>query len=219
MGSKSGELNRPMRLQKALARREKQRPGTARKTRLVCICPECYSAVMTVPFLEECLSVVTRTPAMLDLFLRDLPEVLTEATEGPGTWIPCVVIRHLIFTEKTDWMPRMTMILEHGVNRTFEPFDHEEQFREGGGKSLAELLDEFRDLRDDSVTRLRSMNLTPERLESEGMHPALGLVTARQLLATWASHDLSHIMQISRVMAKRYKPEVGPWLAYQTVMK
>ncbi len=153
------------------------------------------------------------------MFLRDLPEVLTEATEGPGTWSPFVVLRHLIFTEKTDWMPRMTMIMEHGVNRTFEPFDHEGQFREGGGKSLPELLDEFRGLRSNSITRLRAMNLTPEQLERKGMHPALGLVTARQLLATWASHDLSHIMQISRVMARRYKAEVGPWLAYQTVMR
>jgi hypothetical protein len=174
---------------------------------------------MTVPFLEECLSVLTRTPAMLDVFLRDLPEVLTTATEGPATWSPYVVIGHLIYAEQTDWMPRLAIILEHGTNRAFDPFDREGQFRQNKGKSLPALLDEFRDLRHDNVTRLRAMNLTPAQLETNGMHPALGLVTARQFIATWTSHDLGHIVQISRVMAKRYKPEVGPWVAYQSVMK
>jgi len=171
------------------------------------------------PFLEECLSVVSRTSRVLDGLLRGLPEVLTSATEGPGTWSPYVVIRHLIFTERTEWIPRLTIIQERGTERAFDPFDPDAQFREGGGKSLSELLDEFRELRSDSVARLLAMNLTAEQLTKQGMHPALGVVTARQLLATWASHDLSHIMQISRVMARRYKSEVGPWLAYQTVMK
>jgi hypothetical protein len=174
---------------------------------------------MSTPFLDECLSVLTRTPAVLDTLLRNLPEVLTAATEGPGTWSPSIVVGHLIYTEKTDWMPRLKIIMEHGPGRTFDPFDHEAQFREPNVKSLSELLDEFNDLRHDSLTRLQAMNLTPEQLEANGMHPALGLVTARQLIATWASHDLSHLMQISRVMAKRYKSEVGPWVAYQTVMK
>jgi hypothetical protein len=173
---------------------------------------------MTVPFLDECLSVLTRTPAVLDTLLRDLPEVLTATTEGPGTWSPYVVIRHLIYAERTDWMPRMTIIMDHGANRAFDPFDHDAQFRQYEVRSLPALLDEFTDLRHDSVVRLRAMNLTAERLETNGMHPALGLVTARQLLATWTSHDLGHILQISRVMAKRYKAEVGPWVAYQTVM-
>jgi len=163
--------------------------------------------------------VLTRTPAVLDVFLRGLPEVLTMATEGPGTWSPYVVIRHLIFAEKTDWMPRLTIILEHGASRTFDPFDHEGQFREGNGKSLSALLDEFRNLRHDGVTRLRALNLTSAQLETSGMHPALGLVTARQLLATWTAHDLGHILQISRVMARRYKSEVGPWAEYQSVMR
>src|SRR4051794_41157997 len=174
---------------------------------------------MTPPFLEECLSVLTRTPPMLDLLLRDLPEVLTSATEGDGTWSPYVVIRHLIFAEKTDWMPRLNMILEHGANRTFEPFDHEGQFRHGEGRPLPALLDEFGHLRDTNVARLRAMSLGSEQLELNGRHPARGLVTARQLIATWTAHDLGHILQISRVMAKRYKSEVGPWVAYQSVMK
>jgi len=174
---------------------------------------------MSVPLLDECLSVLTRTPAVLDVLLRDLPEVLTTATEGPGTWSPSVVIGHLIHAEKTDWMPRMTIIMEHGARRAFDPFDHEAQFRQREVRSLPALLDEFKDLRHESVGRLRAMDLTAEQLETNGMHPALGLVTARQLVATWTSHDLGHILQISRVMAKRYKSEVGPWVAYQTVMK
>ncbi len=174
---------------------------------------------MPITFLEECLSVLTRTPETLDALLRDLPEVLTKATEGPGTWSPYIVVRHLIYGEKTDWMPRMTIIMEHGVNRTFDPFDHEGQFRQQELRSLAALLDEFRDLRQGNLARLGAMNLTSEQLELSGRHPALGLVTARQLMATWAAHDLGHILQISRVMARRYKSEVGPWVQYQSVMK
>jgi hypothetical protein len=132
---------------------------------------------------------------------------------------PYVIIGHLIYAEKTDWMPRLTIILEHGTKRTFEPFDHEGQFRQSKGKSLPALLDEFRVLRHDNVARLRAMNLTSEQLELNGRHPALGLATARQLIATWTAHDLGHILQISRVMAKRYKSEVGPWAEYQSVMK
>lgn len=178
-----------------------------------------YTEGMSAPFLEECLSVLTRTPEVLDVLLRNLPEELTLATEGPGTWSPYVVVRHLIYGEKTDWMPRMRIIMEHGADRTFDPFDHEAQFREQELRSLPELLDEFRDLRQSGIAALRAMNLTPGQLERNGRHPALGLVTARQLLATWAAHDLGHILQISRVMARRYKPEVGPWVRYQSVMK
>jgi hypothetical protein len=174
---------------------------------------------MTAPFLEECLSVLTRTPIVLDALLRDLPEVWTTATEGAGTWSPYVIIGHLIHGEKTDWMPRLAIILEHGTNRPFEPFDREAQLHQNHGKSLPELLDEFRDLRRDSLARLRAMNLTSEQLELNGTHPALGVVSARQLMATWTAHDLGHTLQITRVMAKRYKLEVGPWAEYLSVMK
>jgi hypothetical protein len=174
---------------------------------------------MITSFLEECLAVLTRTPAALDALLRDLPEVWTTATEGPGTWSPYVIIGHLIHAEKVDWMPRLTIILEHGTNRPFEPFDREAQFTQSNGKTLPALLDEFRDLRRDSVSRLRAMNLTAEQLERNGRHPALGLVTARQLVATWIAHDLGHTLQISRVMARRYRSEVGPWAEYLSVMK
>lgn len=174
---------------------------------------------MAVPFVEECLSILTRTPATLDVLLRDLPEAWTAATEGPGTWSPYVVVGHLIHGEREDWMPRLEIILEHGPSRPFDPFDREAQFHESDGKSLCTLLDEFDALRRDNLTRLRAMNLQPAQLELKGTHPALGAVTMRQLLATWTAHDLAHILQVSRVMAKRYKAEVGPWAEYLTVMK
>jgi hypothetical protein len=174
---------------------------------------------MTAPFLEESLSVLARTPATLDTLLRDLPEAWTSATEGPNTWSPYVVIGHLIHGERADWMPRLAIILEHGPSRPFDPFDREAQFRESHGKSLSTLLDEFSTLRRENLAHLRALNLQPEQFGLQGTHPALGPVTVRQLLATWTAHDLAHVVQISRVMAKRYKGEVGPWAEYLSVMK
>jgi hypothetical protein len=174
---------------------------------------------MTAPFLEECMAVLTRTPATLDTLLRDLPEPWTAATEGPGTWSPYVVIGHLIHCEKADWMPRLAIILEHGPSRPFDSFDREAQFGDSHGKSLSTLLDEFSALRRENLARLRALNLQPAQFELQGTHPALGPVTVRQLLATWTAHDLAHILQVSRVMAKRYKQEVGPWAEYLSVMK
>jgi DinB superfamily len=174
---------------------------------------------MHTSFPEECLAVLTRTPATLNALLRGLPESWTTATEGPGTWSPYVVIGHLIHGERADWIPRLSIILEHGTDKPFEPFDREAQLRDSADKPLSALLDEFNALRQDSVSRLRALNLQPDQLEEQGRHPALGIVTLRQLLATWTAHDLAHILQISRVMAKRYKQEVGPWAEYLSVMK
>ena len=174
---------------------------------------------MTGPFLVECIAVLQRTPATLDAMLRDLPEAWTTATEGPDTWSPYIVIGHLIHGEIADWLPRLNVILEHGPNRPFDPFDRDAQFRESHRKSLPTLLDEFSALRRDNLERLRALNLQPAQLELKGTHPALGPVTVRQLLATWTTHDLAHIVQISRVMAKRYKEHVGPWAEYLSVMK
>jgi hypothetical protein len=173
---------------------------------------------MATPFIDECLSILTRTPATLETLLRDLPEVWTAATEGPGTWSPYVVVGHLIHGESVDWMPRLAIILEHGPSRPFDPFDREAQLRESRGKSLSTLLDEFSALRRDNLARLRALNLQPAQLELTGTHPELGLVTVRQLLATWTAHDLAHLLQVSRTMAKRYKQEVGPWAEYLSVM-
>jgi len=174
---------------------------------------------MNSTFLPECLAVLTRTPATLDSLLRDLPQAWTDATEGPGTWSPYVVIGHLIHGEKADWIPRLEIILEHGPRRPFDPFDREAQFRDSKGKSLSTLLDEFRDCRRHSLERLRAMNLQPEQFELKGTHPTLGPVTVRNLLATWTAHDLGHTLQVTRVMARRYKPDVGPFAAFLSVMK
>ena len=129
------------------------------------------------------------------------------------------MIGHLIHGEIADWLPRLNVILEHGPNRPFDPFDRDAQFSESDGKSLPTLLDEFSTLRRDNLERLRALNLQPAQLELQGTHPALGPVTVRQLLATWTAHDLAHILQISRVMAKRYKEHVGPWAEYLSVLK
>jgi hypothetical protein len=170
-------------------------------------------------FLDESIAILERTPAVLNAMLRDLPDVWINATEGPGTWSPYVVIGHLIHGETTDWIPRLEIILEHGPSRPFDPFDMTAQFRESAGKSLPTLLDDFATLRRNNVARLRARELKPEELELQGTHPALGPVTVRQLLATWTAHDLAHILQVSRVMAKRYKQEVGPWAQFLSVMK
>jgi hypothetical protein len=174
---------------------------------------------MSESFLNESIAILARTPATLNALLRDLPEPWTEANEGANTWSPYVVIGHLIHGEHTDWLPRLDIILQHGPSRPFDRFDREAQFRDSKGKSLPALLDEFAELRSANLSRLRSMNLQPAQLDAKGTHPELGPVNARQLLATWVAHDLDHIIQISRVMAKRYRQEVGPWAQYLSVMK
>ena len=173
---------------------------------------------MAAPFLDECVAVLTRTPAALDAQLRGLPDAWTAATEGPGTWSPYVVVGHLIHGERADWMPRLSIILEHGTARPFDPFDREAQFRESAGKSLETLLDEFATLRSENLERLRALRLAPAQLDLQGMHPDLGPVTVRQLLATWTAHDLGHLLQVSRTMARRYRDEVGPWARYLSAM-
>jgi hypothetical protein len=178
-----------------------------------------YDGFMPAAFIEECLSVLVRTPLTLDALLRDLPETWTTATEGPGTWSPYAVMGHLIHGERTDWMPRLAIILEHGPSRPFDIFDREAQFHESSGQSLSALLDEFGALRRDNLARFRALNLQPVQLELTGTHPELGSVTVRQLLATWTAHDLAHILQVSRVMARRFIHEVGPWAEYLSVMK
>ena len=170
-------------------------------------------------FPDECLAILTRTPATLNALLRDLPDAWTSATDGSGTWSAYDVIGHLIHGERTDWIPRLEIILEHGPDRPFEPFDREAQFRESAALPLPALLDEFERLRSASLGRLRALDLRPEQLELPGTHPELGRVTVRQLLATWTAHDLGHILQISRTMARRWKHEVGPWAQYLSAMR
>ena len=151
--------------------------------------------------------------------LRGLPETTVRADEGDGTWSPYGVVGHLIHGERTDWIPRLEIILEHGLDRPFDPFDRDAQFGESPQRPLQEMLDDFRELRIRCLHRLAQLIPPEDLLDKEGMHPALGRVTARQLLATWAAHDLAHILQISRVLARRYREEVGPWAEYMSVMQ
>jgi hypothetical protein len=164
-------------------------------------------------------ALLERTPVALDALLRDLPEVWTMRNEGDGTWSAFDVVGHLIHGERTDWIPRARMILDFGETREFEPFDRWGQERESEGKSLGQLLDEFARLRTESLSELHAMNLQPADLARRGRHPALGVVTLSQLLATWAAHDLTHLHQISRVMAHQYEAAVGLWRAFLGVLK
>ena len=168
--------------------------------------------------MQDTIALLARTPAALDALLRDLPETWTHANEGDGTWSAFDIVGHLIHGERTDWMPRARMILEHGESRAFESFDRAGHDREIAGKSLAQLLDLFAGTRADSLQQLRVLNLQPQDLDRRGRHPVFGVVTLSQLLSTWAAHDLTHLHQLSRVMAHRYRDAVGPWRAYLGVM-
>jgi hypothetical protein len=160
------------------------------------------------------ITILERTPATLRMMLDGLPPAMIDATEGPETWSPYIIVGHLIHGERTDWIPRARIILAQGHNRRFASFDRFAQFRESQGKSLRQLLEEFAQLRADSLAMLGAWHLTAAQLELDGEHPEFGRVTLRQLLATWATHDLTHIAQIARVMAKQYRDAVGPWRAY-----
>jgi hypothetical protein len=168
--------------------------------------------------LTDGVAVLERTPVALRGLLAGLPSGWLHATEGPETWSPYDVVGHLVHGERTDWIPRARLILEEGDDRPFTSFDRFAQSRESEGKSLARLLDELEQLRRENLATLNAWDLTDAQLDLKGEHPELGAVTLRQLLATWVAHDLGHIGQISRVMAKRYRTAVGPWRAYLSVM-
>ena len=171
------------------------------------------------PFvLDEAVAILTRTPATLDALLRGLPDGWVEAHEGGQTWSPFDVIGHLIHGEQTDWLPRVQIILQHGEARAFDKFDRFAQFAASAGRPLASLLDEFTTLREKNVSELRTLRLTDSDLDRRGRHPELGVVTLGQLLATWVAHDLDHVMQIARVMARQYSDAVGPWRAYLRII-
>src|SRR5262245_21574952 len=139
--------------------------------------------------LEHTISLLARTPAVLDALLRDLPDAWTLRNEGEATWSAFDVVGHLIHGERTNWMPRARRLLEFGETRAFELFDRWDQVRESQGKSLGQLLDEFARLRSDNLRELRALNLKPDDLDKRGRHPAFGVVTLSELLATWAAHD------------------------------
>lgn len=171
------------------------------------------------PFaIDEATAILARTPRTLDAMLRGLPDGWLTAHEGGESWSPFDVMGHLIHGEQTDWIPRARIILEHGEARVFDKFDRFAQFEASKGRALDSLLDEFATVRQQSLRDLAALKITNADLDKRGTHPGLGTVTLRQLLATWTAHDLDHIMQISRVLAKQYSDEVGPWRAYLRVI-
>jgi hypothetical protein len=164
------------------------------------------------------IAVLERTPQTLRAMLDGLPAAWTDATEGPDTWSPYVIVGHLIHGERTDWIARAQIILAQGPDRRFTPYDRFAQFDESKGKSLADLLDEFARLRAENLATLAGWRLTDAQLDRTGEHPEFGSVTLRQLLATWVTHDLGHIAQTARVMAKQYREAIGPWRAYLPIV-
>ena len=169
--------------------------------------------------LEQAIPILERTPRVLSDLLDDLPDDWTNVNEGAETWSARQIVLHLVNGERTDWIPRARIILGDQADRRFTPYDRFAQFRESEGKSLAQLLDEFEDLRGENVDVLQGWELTEADLARTGEHPEFGSVTLRQLLATWVAHDLGHVVQTARVMAKQYRDAVGPWRAYLSVME
>ena len=169
--------------------------------------------------IRNTIAILRRTPVVLDAWLRDLPGEWTRNNEGQNTWSAYDIVGHLIHGERTDWIPRAKMILEFGETRAFERFDRLAQERESEGKSLSQLLDEFGRVRSKSLDDLRAFNLQAEDFDRRGCHPVFGPVTLGQLLATWAAHDLTHLHQISRVMAHQYREAVGPWTVFLGVLQ
>jgi len=168
--------------------------------------------------LNEAIILLERTPRILNAMLSGLPDKWLYANEGPETWSPFNIVGHLIHGEKTDWMVRARIILEKGTAQPFKPFDRFAQFEESKGKSITDLLEEFERVRKENLQALKQLNLTSADLRKKGIHPDFGEVTLKQLLATWVTHDLSHIRQIARVIAKQYKTEIGPWAKYVPVV-
>lgn len=169
--------------------------------------------------LTEATALLARTPETLDALLRGLPNIWVRGDEGRDTWSPFDIVGHLIVGERTDWIPRARIILEKGEARAFDPFDRLAQFKGNQGKSLEQLLDEFARLRRENLAALQALNLQPKDLTRRGRHPALGAVTLSELLAAWVAHDLTHLHQLSRVMAHQYREAVGPWSAYLGVLE
>jgi hypothetical protein len=168
--------------------------------------------------ISSAVAVLERTPRVLRAMLDGLPAAWTDATEGPDTWSAFVIVGHLIHGERTDWIPRARTILAEGGDRRFTPYDRFAQFRESQGKSLTSLLDEFTELRAENLVTLAGWQLSDVQLALTGEHPEFGRVSLRQLLATWVAHDLGHIAQTARVMARQYRDAVGPWRAYLPIM-
>jgi hypothetical protein len=168
--------------------------------------------------IHSALQILERTPLIIETMLTRLNNGWTMNNEGNDSWSAFDIVGHLIHGEKTDWIPRMQIILSDSSNKKFEPFDRFAQFNDSKGKSLDELIAEFKHLRRENINRLRSGEYTDEVLKKTGIHPKFGTVTLKQLLSTWVVHDLNHIYQVSRVMAKQYETEVGPWKEFLGIL-
>ena len=168
--------------------------------------------------IDEAIQILENTPQVLAAFLGPLPDSWIHANEGEETWSPFDILGHLVHGEKADWTNRTRTILEKGISETFQPFDRFAQFRDSKGKSLTGLLTEFEQLRKKNIEYLKEQALSVNDLEKKGIHPEFGEVTLKQLLSTWVVHDLGHIRQIARVLAKQYKNEIGPWEKFLRVV-
>jgi len=169
--------------------------------------------------LEASKALLARTPAALDALLRGLPATWTLGNEGDGTWNAFEIIGHLIDCERTNWLPRARTILQFGETQTFTPFDRGGHIRETTGRSVDQALDEFSRLRAENLRELDALHLSPLDLERRGTHPNFGSVTLSQLLATWTTHDLTHLHQLSRLLASQYSEAVGPWSRFLGVLQ
>jgi hypothetical protein len=169
--------------------------------------------------LDDTIVLLARTPGMLDALLRGLPETWVRRNEGEGTWSAYDIVGHLAILERTDWIVRVRRILEHGDSLPFDRVDRFAQMKEGQDQSLDQRLDDFARLRKQNLAELQALNLGPSELARRGMHPALGRVTLANLLASWPVHDLTHLHQLSRVMARQYTAAVGPWTKFMGVMQ
>jgi hypothetical protein len=165
------------------------------------------------------IEILERTPAILETMLSNISEEWTKSNEGADTWSPYDIIGHFIHGEKTDWIQRMEIILSDGANKEFKPFDRFAQFNNRNGETIEQLLQEFKQIRQKNLAHFKSLNLKETDLQKNGIHPVFGEVTLSQLLSTWVVHDLNHLAQVSRVMAKQYKSEVGPWVEYLRILK
>ena len=168
--------------------------------------------------LTQTLALLRNTPAALNALLSGLPASWTHRNEGESTWTVYDVVGHLAYGETSDWPTRARIILQNGESRTFTPFDRLGQNRSSEGKTLPQLLDEFAHLRAQNLRELESLDLTPADLERRGRHPSFGPVTLSQLLAAWAVHDMTHLHQISRILAHQYRNAVGPWEKFLGVL-
>ena len=169
--------------------------------------------------LQQTAALLARTPAALDALLRGLPGSWTHANEGGATWNAFEIVGHLIDCERTNWLPRARIILEHGESQPFTPFDRGGHVRETKDRSLDEALDEFIRLRARNLAELEALHLQPADLDRRGIHPSFGPITLSELLATWATHDMTHLHQLSRVLAYQYRETVGPWSRFLGVLQ